>query len=149
VHLFVLSASWTRAGSAPYDTGHTALTALFNTIDPENFHEVPMAWHAYDLQVSRERFAARLDRIEAALAAAGQLEELPPEPADKKIEPYWGQHHHHVLVVAAASLLVAGGHGANGWRTPRRSVAALLSFRRRERAGRCAMPAARTRAWLP
>jgi hypothetical protein len=68
----------------------TLLTALFDAMSRETFHEVSMAWHEHDLLASRQRFAARLDRIDAALIAAGILEDLPAELEDKPIDPYWG-----------------------------------------------------------
>ena len=79
-----------RLAVANDDKTNTVLAALFDDMHQDEFHDVSMAWHAYDLQASRERFAARLDRIEAALVAAGMLDELPAELVNKQIDPYWG-----------------------------------------------------------
>jgi len=76
-----------RLAVANDDKTNTVLAALFDDMDQDDFHDVSMAWHAYDLQASRERFAARLDRIEAALVAAGMLDELPLELVNKQIDP--------------------------------------------------------------
>ena len=77
-----------RLAVANDDKTNTVLAALFDGMDPEDFHEVSMARHEHDLLASRERFAARLDRIEAALVAGGDARRAAaraPQQADRPL----------------------------------------------------------------